>query len=353
MSTPLPQAQQAVLQRRTVIQPVVRCVARYGNQSEPLALSGGTITIDRRRKQRTTATLTAEVRGAIPTILSPLGTELDIEAGIRLVTGAVAYVPLVTGLVVTGVNGIVQRGATVSIQGTEISDRVARWRFEQPFTVTAPVDLGQVVNLILNNRGLPSTVGNVGVTLIADRVFGLDANKDPWAELIDLVESFGWRLWIDRSGHAVLDQPPIPGAPRDALVLVPNISISNRPPNVVVGRWEPTDGSAPVYAIAEDDNPASQTFVGGPYKRVTYFFASTLPISQVGADQAVQTLLVNQRYQGAGWAWTTPFDPTIDPDDVLHMSNQDPEVQVPDVQVDAVTIDLTGETSIEGKELPS
>src|SRR5690606_13614248 len=180
--------------------------------------------------------------------------------------------------------------------------------------------------------------------------FGLESGKDPWTELHELCESFGWRLWLDRSGSVQLDQASAQADTRELLVLQPSVAMSSRPYNVVVGRWTPTDGSKPICAIAVDDDPASPTFVGGPYGRVTYYFASTLPITQGGANQAVEALLQSFRYQGAGRTWEVPYDPTIDPDDVVSASNLE---WLPNTVVESMTVNLTGTTRLELSELPS
>lgn len=349
MSTPLEPKQQEVLQTRTAIVPVIEIVARYGTLSVPLIDVSGSITIDRRRVQRTTCDLTVIVTDDVPAVLTPLGTNIDIRLGVRTIDGTFSMVPVATGLSVTGVNGVVRKGGVLAVQASDRSERVARWRFPQPFPTEAGLDLAQVISLVLSNRGLASTLPNVGVTLTAARVFGLEAAKDPFAELCELAASFGWRLWINRSGAPVLDQPPLQPSPRDVLVLEPTTSQSGRPANVISGRWEPQNGT-PIYSIAEDLDPASKTFIGGPYGPVTGFFASSLPITQAGADQATQALLAQERYQGASWSLELPFDPTIDPDDVLHSSN---DAAVPNVQVDALTINLAGNVTVEGREVPT
>lgn len=358
MSTPLPADFQARLQRRGTIQPLVRVTARLGTQSQQLIVTGGSVELDHRRLQRTTANLTVEVIGNVPGILTPFGTDVDVEAGLRLIDGREEVVPLGMSMLVTRVDGVVAHGATLNVQLAERSQRVRRWRFEAPFTVPANTDLAQVIAAVLNNRGYACTLSNTGTVLTAARVFGLDAAVDPWDECFKLAQAFGWRLWVGRDGQPVLDQAPtfLPAA-RDVLVLRPNIALSGEHPNVVVGRWEPTDGSPPRYAIAEDTDPTSPTFVGGPYGRVTYYFASPLPISQAGANQAVQTILTRERYQGTSWRWELPFDPTIDPDDLLsgavpidtHLHHEH-RLQV---LTDAVTINLAGGTTIDGREVPA
>lgn len=340
---------QRLLQRHVALTPVIQATLRFGASTQPLTVVSGTATIDGRRDQRTTLSLGVQVHEAVPRELTPLGGAIDLSLGVRSIDGTEAVVPVVTNGVITDVNGLEIHRAVLTVQVTEASERVVRWRFEQPYVVPAGTVLSDVVNLVLTARGLPTALPAAGPTINVQRVFGLDPEKDPWTELIELCQNFGWRLWMNREGEPVLDQPPTLDEARELLVLEPRLSLSSRPANVVVGRWTPTDGSTPRYAIATDDDPASPTFVGGPYGRVTRYFASPLPISQAGADQAVQTILKSQRYRGAGRTWTLPFDPTIDPDDVVKASNFS---SLPTTTVEAVTINLAGTTSVEVSEVP-
>jgi hypothetical protein len=357
VSTPLQPKFQARLQQRNPLKPIVSVTATLGTETQALNVTGGSVTIDRRRRQRTTATLNVEVTGNVPGILTPFGTDVSVSAGLRLIDGSEDLVPLGTSMMVTSVEGTVRHGATLSVQLAERSQRVKRWRFETPFTVPGSTDLAQVIAAVLNNRGYACVLNDTGRVLTTSRVFGLDAATDPWDEAAKLAEAFGYRLWVGRNGQPVLDQPPAVDANgRHVFVLEPTISLSGGHYNVVVGRWEPTDGSAPRYAMAEDLDPASPTFVGGPYGRVTYFFASPLPISQAGANQAVQTILAGERYQGNSWRWGLPFDPTIDPDDVLHgiipIDEHTDHDHILQLVTDAVTINLSGGTVIDGREVP-
>jgi hypothetical protein len=340
---------QRLLQRRVALTPVIRATLRYGASTQALTVVSGSGTLDGRRDQRGTLNLNVQVHDAIPRELTPLGGAIDLSLGVRSIDGSEQVVPFLTDGVITNVNGLEVHRAVLSVQVTERSERVARWRFEQPFVVPSGTVLSDVVNLVLTNRGLPSNLPTAGPTIHVARVFGLDPEKNPWVELIELCQNFGWRLWMGRDGVPVLDQPPVPEDARDLLVLEPRLSLSSRPANVIVGRWTPTDGSAPVYALAEDTDPSSPTFVGGPYGRVTRYFASPLPISQAGANQAVQTILAKQRYQGAGRTWRLPFDPTIDPDDVVRAGNF---TDLPTTVVEAVTVDLAGFTTVEVSEVP-
>src|SRR5690606_28256032 len=99
-------------------------------------------------------------------------------------------------------------------------------------------------------------------------------------------------------------------------------SFDQRPANIAVARGEPPDGQAPVQGISMDNNPNSPTWAGttageSGYGRVTKFFASPGIATQAQADQAAAALLDRSQGAAAAWQVSRPFDPTVDPDDVV------------------------------------
>src|SRR5690606_29436988 len=118
-----------------------------------------------------------------------------------------------------------------------------------------------------------------------------------------------------------------------------------RPPNVVVARGEPQDGSTPVQAVAIDSDPSSPTYAGtgpgtSPYVRVTRFFSSPLIETVSQAQSAAETILAEHVGQGAGYTLLRPYDPTVDAGDVISVDGRA-------LAVDAVTVDLLGDTSLQ------
>src|SRR5690606_6953842 len=186
---------------------------------------------------------------------------------------------------------------TVDLGLIDLAQFLERYRFETPFT-TPSGDLADVVNLVSADR-LGSALGvfPTGVN-VGSRTFGLEASVGPWSELQEVVTGFGYRLWFDRQGIAVLDQQPDPaGTPTYVLsgVTQASTAFAESPPNVAVVRGEPPEGT-PVQAVEMDSNPSSPTWAGtvpgeSPYGRSTRFFASPLVATPAQASTAAGALL--------------------------------------------------------------
>jgi hypothetical protein len=118
---------------------------------------------------------------------------------------------------------------------------------------------------------------------------------------------------------------------------------------VFVVRGEPQDGRAPVQAVAMDTDPSSPTYAGtgpgtSPYGRVTQFYSSPT-INSIGIANAVARTLLDQKLgAGATYALVRPYDPTITAGDVVSLDGSM-------MAVDAITLDLTGDTTLQVREL--
>lgn len=357
MSTPFEsEVFNRLVDTRTALHPIVRVVgSRGGVEFEP-EMVGGSISLDRTRMERITADLQIRVNRKLPSLetVNPFGTVVDIQAGLRKADGTEELVDMGIGTVVTSVSGEYHDGGVMNLSCSDRSRRVTRWRFERPFTAKAS-DLSNMIGQVLTDRrfypdGRSVQLPNVGTVLSKNRVFGLEAGLGPWEECIKLAESFGHRLWVNRRGDPVLDeQPDVSGTPvRDVLLMAPGTpSMTDEPPNVIVARFEPNDGT-PRIGIAEDTDPSSPTRVTGPYERVTgYHGPVNLEVSRAAAQQAATKILAQRKWQGVTWSWTIPWNPTVDPDDRLRAR---PRGQQVTVAVDTVEFDMFGNTVINGRQ---
>lgn len=356
MPTPLPPQFQVLLGSRTAYRRVVRAVARRGAQSADVSrfVRGGAITEDARQGMRWSGSLSLEVPEGSPLVptragdlLTNFGTRVTVELGVMRADGSSATVPCGVFMVSTSAVEVSSQARTVDLGLIDLAQFLERYRFEAPFT-TPPGDLADVVNLVSADR-LGSALGvfPTGVN-VGERTFGLETSAGPWSELQEIVAGFGYRLWFDRQGIAVLDQQPDPvGAPLYELAgaVQASTAFDEAPPNVAVVRGEPPDGT-PVQAVVMDTDPGSPTWAGttpgeSPYGRSTEFFASPV-IATVGqASTAAGALLARSLGAGASWQVTLPWDPTIDPDDITRLPLPGMSSNV-NVVVDARTVDLVG-----------
>jgi hypothetical protein len=327
-----------------------------GGLTRELEPTGGSITQDARRNARWDGRLTFAGDALLPQrpgdLLTPFGTRVEVELGLELLDGSVATVPYGTFEVASARTRIEANQRVVDVGLIDISDNVERYRFETALTVASGTDLGTMINTVVTNRtGFNPGVDLVGAALGAARVFGLDTATAPWGEILDVLNSFSRTAWYDRVGQIqVGNLTPDPGDayPLDQLTSL-SADYDTRPPNVIVARGEAQDGTTPVQAVAVDSDPSSPTYAGtgpgtSPYGRVTEFYSSPLLKTVAQAQSAANTILAQNVGAGATYTLVRPYDPTITAGDVVSLGGAA-------LAVDAVTLDLAGDTSLQVREL--
>ena len=357
MPTLLPSARhQAVLSTPTGYRRFFRFTFSRDGVSRTLEPISGRLTQDARRTARWDGQLTFAGDDLIPRrpgdLLTPFGTVVQAEVGVELLDGTVSTVPYGTFEISSAKTRTQADQRVVDVGLIDLSDNVDRYRFESAFTVAAGTDLGTMVNLVVTNRtGRNPGVGAVGVTLGAARVFGLDTGTAPWAELLDVLRSFSRTAWYDQTGAVqvgTMTPDPESTYPLDRLTSLSS-DYDTRPPNVIVARGEAQDGTVPVQAVAIDTDPSSPTYAGtapgtSPYGRVTQYYSSPQLKTVAAAQAAANTLLAQRVGAGATYVLVRPFDPTITAGDVV-------SVDGPALAVDAVALNLMGDTSLQVREL--
>jgi len=347
---------QAALSTPTGFRRWSRFTFSRGGVTRELEPVSGSLTQDARRNARWDGRLSFVGDSLLPRrpgdLLTPFGTRLEVELGLELLDGSLATVPYGTYEVASARTRTEAGQRVVDVGLIDISDNVERYRFETALTVASGTDLGNMINAVVTNRtGQNPGVGLVGVALGAARVFGLDPGTAPWSEILDVLAGFSRTAWYNRVGDiqiGTLTPDAATAYPLDQLTSL-SADYDTRPPNVIVARGEAQDGTAPVQAVAIDSDPSSPTYAGtgpgtSPYGRVTEFFSSPL-IKTVAAAQAAANTILNQNV-GAGATYTLvrPYDPTISAGDVVSLEGQA-------LAVDAVTLDLAGDTSLQVREL--
>lgn len=357
MSTMFPSARaQAALNTPTGYRRWSRFTFSRGGVTRELEPVSGSFTQDARRNGRWDGRLTFAGDDLLPRrpgdLLTPFGTRVEVELGIELLDGSVSTVPYGTYEISSAKTSTSAGQRVVDVGLIDVSDNVERYRFENPLTIVSGTDLGTMINTVVTNRtGVNPGVSLTGAVLGADRVLGLDAGTAPWSEILDILDSFSRTAWYDRVGHiqvGTLVPDPLSAYPLDRLTSL-SADYDTRPPNVIVARGEAQDGTAPVQAVAIDDDPSSPTYAGtgpgtSPYGRVTYFFSSPLLLTVGQAQSAANTILSQNVGAGATYTLVRPYDPTISAGDVVSVAGAA-------LSVDAVTVDLAGDTSLQVREL--
>jgi hypothetical protein len=348
---------QAVLATPTGYRRFSRFTFFRGGVTEELEPTGGSITQDARRTARWDGRVTFAGDRFLPRrpgdLLTPFGTRVEVELGLELLDGSVSTVPYGTFEIASSKTRTEAGARVVDVNLIDISDNVERYRFETPLTIPIGTDLGTMVNMVVTNRtGINPNVPLTGQTLWAEgRILGLDVETAPWSEVLDVLKGYGLTAWYDRVGQVQVGTTTADADTAYPLDLMTSMSADydTRPPNVFVARGEPQDGSAPVQAVAMDTDPSSPTYAGtgpgtSPYGRVTQFYSSPLLRTVGMAQAAANTLLANKLGAGATYTLVRPYDPTITAGDVVSVDGSA-------LAVDAVTLDLAGDTRLQVREL--
>lgn len=356
MSTPFPSARhQAALATPTAYRRWMRFTFTRGGESVDLEPVAGRLTQDTRRDGRWDGQLSFAGNDLLPTrpgdILTPFGTLVTATLGLELLDGSVSMVPYGVYEISSARTGTRAGERTVEIGLSDISGIVDRYRFETPLIVASGVDLAAMMNAVITNRvGINPLVPNTGATLGAQRVFGLDTETGPWAELLDVLAGFSRIGYYDRVGRIAVTTASAPSAGTYALEAASvSADFDTKPPNVIVARGETQDGATPVQAVAMDTDPSSPTYAGtgpgtSPYGRVTQYYASPLLLTTAQALSAATTILNQKVGAGATYALTIPYDPTIDGSDAISIGGSS-------LIVDAASVDLNGETTLQVREV--
>jgi hypothetical protein len=327
-----------------------------GGVTEDLEPVSGSITQDARRNGRWDGRLQFAGDDLLPRrpgdLLTPFGTRVEVELGLELLDGSVSTVPYGTFEISSAKTRTDADSRVVDVGLVDVSDQVERYRFETPLTIPAGTDLATMINTVVTNRtGINPGVSPTGSTLGVARIFGLDTVTAPWSEILDVLDSFSRTAWYDRVGQIQVGSLVPDASTAYPLDLLTSLSADydTRPPNVIVARGEAQDGTAPVQAVAIDEDPSSPTYAGtgpgtSPYGRSTYFFASPLLLTVAQAQAAANTILAQNVGAGATYTLVRPYDPTISAGDVVTLDGVA-------LAVDAITMDLAGDTSLAVREL--
>ena len=227
------------------------------------------------------------LRGDVPTsptdVMAPAGSELRLWRGAVDWTGEEILLPV-------GRYGFdevdVDRGSSeIPISGYDLSALVSDNRWTEPYEIVRGTPLGQAVADAVESR-LPGHAWQDPALVDTDAttpavVWGEEVGNDPWRDVTDLARSDGLEVSFGLDGRLTLSEVPDPDTvvPRWSMIAGQTVTylgsrktLVGRPYNVVVARGETADETAPIVATAEDDNPASGSYVGR--YRKPYFMTS-------------------------------------------------------------------------------
>ena len=248
-----------------------------------LSVIAGTVTADSKQVVRRSCTVSlTDPTGALTAInagdlLTPYGNELTLQTGITYPDGTTELVPLgVFGLAKYAIS-LTKGGLVITLDGQDRARRVARSPFTDAYVIPAGTNAGTAIQQIITSRLAGATFSFMPVAA-ALALTTFDVGADPWVACVDIAAGLGAEVFFDSYGVCVLRTVPDPasavvawsftdGPAGLAATWLRSLDDSSSA-NYVLVTGENPGNTAPVSAVAQDSNPNSPTFTGGPYGTV-------------------------------------------------------------------------------------
>jgi len=266
-------------------------------------------------------------------ILTPYGNELVLYQGVTYSDGAQELIQL-------GVFGIddvnIDDGAgdlVITLTGSDRSVACQHAGFTDIYTIAPGTNVGVAIQTLIASlqtglRILFSFASTSAVTPTTPIVY--KPGDDPWSMASQLATAIGYELFFASTGVCTLLPIPDPTqAPTSwsydeganlAVHLRRRIS-RTLAPNYIIRDGQGSGIAVPVRGIAQDTNPLSATYVGGPYGLQVDYSSSSLYADQPTAQAAADAdLLLALGTIESIEIQAAPIKPDTHPDDVVEVT---------------------------------
>lgn len=253
-----------------------------------------------------TGTLTPQ---DLDSVLTPYGTEFRLYRGIRL-PGGVDYIDA-AGFPAYTRNEFIPLGVfrvftvntfdsgdsfAIQLDGYDRAWEVGRRRFVTPYTIAAGTNFGTAISTMIDNR-YDGLAYNFSPTTHTTPELKFDIGDDPWRRAQEMALAIGMEIFFDVEGICVMRPVPDPAVdpvvwayaegPAATIMYVDRAlsSVDNFNHIVVTGADDTGD---PVYGDFADEDPASPTYINGPYGDIPYFINSGYVTTNVQAQEMAE-----------------------------------------------------------------
>jgi len=322
---------------------IVTCAAYLGeDEVATLDVAGGSVTADARRSQMRDGSIELAPSAEMDLremyeLLSTPGLEISLRRGFRLPDESDLTVPLGRFIVDEVSYSSSASGERLSATLTDLSTRIARARWSDPYQVVSGTALAEALNDILLDRwhGVRSaiTTDNCPDTMATGCIFEAGSESDPWSDACSIAEAYGYALFFDADGFASVRTIPDPASepPRfafrrgstaivtDETHVMPMEQIRNG----VIASAEGSEIETPVRGEAWDDDPASPTYRNGPFGMVPRFYSSPLLTTQGMCETAAESMLRMMLGRSETLSWQHVVHPGLVPLDVVAIEDED------------------------------
>lgn len=346
---------------------VVTCAAYLsGTEVATLDVTGGSVTADARRSQLRNGSVELAPSADMTLaeaydLLATPGLELAIARGFRLPDGSEVTAALGRFIVDEVSYETSAAGEQLAATLSDLSARIARARWTDPYQVASGTALADALNAILADRwpDVETTItsSNCPDTMTAGCVFEAGAESDPWADARALATAYGYALYFDTEGRAAVEVVPDPASVTarftfargtTAIVTDENRAVPmERIRNGVIASGEGTELDVPVRGEAWDDDPASPTYYLGAFRKVPRFYSSPLLTTDAMCETAATTLLLSMLGRSETLSWQHVVHPGLEPLDVVALEDADGTLR--NYILDALTIPLDVQTAMSAK----
>lgn len=230
--------------------------------------------------------------------LTPFGYEFAVRRGIVYADGTREMF----GLGVFPIRTSNMSGLTLvtSLAGFDRSQRVSWARLEDDYQIAAGSNFGTAIQALIA-AGVPDVEFSFASTTFTTPGIVVPRQADRWEFAVDMARKVGYRLFFDGDGRCEFSPEPDPAAavPVDdfnegeggVLVSVDIALDRTQGYNVVAVESVNATTDAVYSGSAEDSDPASPTYVDGPYGRQPRFYSSPLIASDDQASAAAASIL--------------------------------------------------------------
>lgn len=295
-----------------------------------LDVVGGDVQLDATAEVRSTLDLTMVGSGRWPTRasdpLAPYGNEIHVRRGIRYGNGVTEWVSL-------GYHRIESPSQDEAPDGpirVAARDRMAgiidaRLTTARQFPATAM--LGEVVDELVQEVYPTAVIEWDDLTSTDALGRAVLCEQERYEFLNELITARGKVWYWDHRGHLVIRDPLPPSSPvftvnsgAEGVLVSLSREISREGVyNAVIASGEGADTTTPARAVVVDYNPLSPTYWDGAFGKVPRFYVSPMITTDLHAQAAAKSLLV----QSLGLPYSVDFtvvpNPALEPGDPVRV----------------------------------
>jgi hypothetical protein len=301
-----------------------------GEQVAELIPVGGSVSADGRRATMRTCTLelapaSGQTVAELYAFLSTAGLELRPRRGFIYPDATTETRPLGHYLIDSLSYSEAREVSSVSVTCSDVSVRIQRASFTDPYQIASSTDLADGVAALLADRWASVAVDldNVSGTLAAQVTLTDGSSSDPWAEARALMANYGYTLYVDAEGVVRATIPPDPASAvpsriyrtgATALITkrswsLPMASVRNG----VIVTGEGSEIATPVRGEAWDTDPASDTYYLGAMGALPEYISSSVISTEAQAEAVASARLALLTGRVSTLSIEQIVDPSLEP----------------------------------------